>query len=62
MPAAEAARTPLAVDDFDPRQTLGGLDREYTQAHGLALGMLVFSFVVLLAINLYARRDARVTP
>lgn len=35
---------------------------EYTQAHGLALGMLVFSFVVLLAINLYARRGTRVTP
>jgi molybdate transport system permease protein len=35
---------------------------EYAQAHGLALGMLVFSFAVLLAINIYARRDARVTP
>jgi molybdate transport system permease protein len=32
---------------------------EYAQAHGLALGMLVFSFVVLLAINLAGRRGTR---
>src|SRR5207253_2893636 len=35
---------------------------EYTQAHGLAAAMVAFSFVVLLAINLYGRRGARVTP
>ena len=35
---------------------------EYSQAHELALGMLAFSFVVLLAINLFGRRDARVMP
>jgi molybdate transport system permease protein len=35
---------------------------EYTQAHGLAAGMVAFSFLVLLAINLYARRGARVMP
>jgi molybdate transport system permease protein len=33
---------------------------EYAQAHGLALAMVVFSFVVLLAINVLARRGARV--
>jgi molybdate transport system permease protein len=33
---------------------------EYAQAHHLALAMLAFSFVVLLAINLYGRRGARV--
>jgi molybdate transport system permease protein len=35
---------------------------EYAQAHGLALGMVLFSFAVLLAINLLGRRTARVTP
>jgi len=35
---------------------------EYGQAHGLALAMIVFAFAVLLAINLYGRRDARVMP
>jgi molybdate transport system permease protein len=35
---------------------------EYSQAHGLALAMVVFSFVVLLAINLAGRRDTRVMP
>jgi len=35
---------------------------EYPQAHGLAAAMLVFSFVVLLAVNLVGRRDARVLP
>jgi molybdate transport system permease protein len=33
---------------------------EYTQAHGLALGMVAFSFVVLLALALAGRRGARV--
>ena len=33
---------------------------EYAQAHGLAAGMLVFSFVVLLALALLNRRSARV--
>ena len=35
---------------------------ETTQAHGLAAAMVAFSFVVLLAINVYGRRSARVTP
>lgn len=35
---------------------------EYAQAHGLALAMVAFSFVVLLAINVAGRRDARVLP
>jgi molybdate transport system permease protein len=35
---------------------------EYSQAHGLAAGMLVFSFIVLLAVNLVGRGSARVTP
>ena len=35
---------------------------EYAQAHGLAAAMVAFSFVVLLAINVYGRRSARVTP
>jgi molybdate transport system permease protein len=33
---------------------------EYAQAHGLAAAMVAFSFVVLLAINVYGRRVARV--
>jgi molybdate transport system permease protein len=33
---------------------------EYSQAHGLAAAMVVFSFVVLLAINVAGRRNARV--
>lgn len=33
---------------------------EYAQAHGLAAGMLVFSFVVLLGLALLNRRSARV--
>jgi molybdate transport system permease protein len=35
---------------------------EYAQAHGLALAMVAFSFVVLLAINIAGRRNARVMP
>jgi molybdate transport system permease protein len=35
---------------------------EYTQAHELAAGMLVFSFAVLLAVNILGRRNARVMP
>ncbi|HEY8047959.1 MAG TPA: molybdate ABC transporter permease subunit [Ramlibacter sp.] len=35
---------------------------EYSQAHGLALAMVAFSFVVLLAVNLAGRRAARVMP
>ncbi len=35
---------------------------EYAQAHWLAGGMLVFSFVVLLALNLLSRKTARVMP
>jgi molybdate transport system permease protein len=35
---------------------------EYTQAHVLAGAMLVFSFIVLLAVNVYGRRTARVMP
>ena len=35
---------------------------EYSQAHGLALAMVVFAFVVLLAVNLAGRRAARVMP
>ena len=35
---------------------------EYTQAHWLAGGMVVFSFVVLLAINYTGRRAAQVLP
>jgi molybdate transport system permease protein len=35
---------------------------EYAQAHGLAAAMLVFSFVVLLAVNVYGRRNVRVMP
>jgi molybdate transport system permease protein len=35
---------------------------EYTQAHWLAGGMVVFSFIVLLAINYTGRRAARVLP
>ncbi len=35
---------------------------EYTQAHWLAGGMLVFSFVVLLGLNLLNRKTARVMP
>lgn len=35
---------------------------EYAQAHGLAAGMLAFSFAVLLAVNLLGRRSARVLP
>ena len=35
---------------------------EYTQAHWLAGGMLVFSFVVLLGLNLLNRKATRVTP
>jgi molybdate transport system permease protein len=35
---------------------------EYTQAHWLAGGMLVFSFVVLLALALLRRSHARVLP
>lgn len=35
---------------------------EYTQAHWLAGGMLVFSFVVLLALALLRRNHARVLP
>ena len=32
---------------------------EYAQAHALAAGMLAFSFLVLVALNLLNRRDAR---
>ena len=35
---------------------------EYPQAHALAAGMLLFSFVVLVALALLRRRDARVLP
>jgi molybdate transport system permease protein len=35
---------------------------EYTQAHWLAGGMLVFSFVVLLGLNLLNRKSTRVMP
>jgi molybdate transport system permease protein len=35
---------------------------EYTQAHWLAGGMLVFSFVVLLGLNLLNRKNTRVMP
>jgi molybdate transport system permease protein len=35
---------------------------EYAQAHALAAGMLLFSFVVLVALALLRRRDARVLP
>jgi molybdate transport system permease protein len=35
---------------------------EYTQAHWLAGGMLVFSFLVLLALALLRRADSRVLP
>jgi len=35
---------------------------EYSQAHVLAGAMLVFSFFVLLAVNIYGRRAARVMP
>jgi molybdate transport system permease protein len=35
---------------------------EYAQAHGLALAMVVFSFLVLLAINIAGRRASRVLP
>lgn len=35
---------------------------EYTQAHWLAGGMLVFSFVVLLVLNLLNRKTTRVMP
>ncbi|WP_422845852.1 molybdate ABC transporter permease subunit [Acidovorax sp. M2(2025)] len=35
---------------------------EYAQAHGLAAAMVVFSFVVLLGLNLTRRRAAPVTP
>lgn len=35
---------------------------EYAQAHWLAGGMLVFSFVVLLGLNLLNRRTTRVMP
>ena len=35
---------------------------EYTQAHWLAGGMLLFSFVVLFALALLGRRSTRVLP
>lgn len=35
---------------------------EYTQAHALAGGMLLFSFVVLLGLSLMKKRSARVLP
>lgn len=35
---------------------------QYTQAHWLSAGMIVFSFVVLLALALFTRRPARVLP
>lgn len=35
---------------------------EYTQAHWLAGGMVAFSFLVLLALQLLTRRTARVVP
>ena len=35
---------------------------EYTQAHWLAGGMLLFSFAVLMALALFNRRNARVLP
>jgi molybdate transport system permease protein len=35
---------------------------EYTQAHWLSGGMLLFSFAVLLALALFTRRTARVMP
>ena len=35
---------------------------EFAQAHELAAGMLVFSFAVLLAVNVLGRRNVRVMP
>ena len=35
---------------------------EYTQAHWLAAGMVVFSFVVLLALSLLKKRSDRILP
>ena len=35
---------------------------EYAQAHGLAAGMVVFSFVVLVGLALLKNRGARVMP
>lgn len=35
---------------------------QYTQAHWLAAGMVVFSFVVLLGLTLFNRRNLRVLP
>jgi molybdate transport system permease protein len=35
---------------------------EYAQAHGLALAMVLFSFLVLLAVNIAGRRASRVLP
>lgn len=35
---------------------------EYTQAHWLAAGMVVFSFVVLIALSLLKRRSDRILP
>jgi molybdate transport system permease protein len=35
---------------------------EYTQAHGLSAAMVLFSFVVLLGLNVMNGRRTRVTP
>jgi molybdate transport system permease protein len=35
---------------------------EYTQAHWLSAGMLVFSFAALLALHAIRKRSTRVTP
>jgi molybdate transport system permease protein len=35
---------------------------EYAQAHVLAAGMVVFSFVVLLALSFMRKRNSRVMP
>ena len=35
---------------------------EYTQAHWLAAGMVVFSFVVLIALSLLKKRSDRILP
>jgi len=35
---------------------------EYTQAHWLAAGMVVFSFAVLIALSRLKRRGERVMP
>lgn len=47
----------ISVQIFDDVESL-----EYAQAHWLAGGMLVFSFVALLALHLLQARSARTTP